>query len=149
MAGDSIDVTARTYHTENGVVHAEGETYAVTDKALAETLRGIGFVSIAGWTDAGAGTLPPVLTALVPNTVTIGSPSLTLHVQGTGFTDASVITFAGHDEPTTRVSPTEVTTGIDMAVWLGPDTVPVTVRNGTGAASNAVSFTFTAARRAR
>jgi hypothetical protein len=149
MAGDSIDVTARTYHTENGVVHAEGETYAVTDKALAETLRGIGFVSIAGWTDAGPGTLPPVLTALVPNTVTIGSPSLTLHVQGTGFTDASVITFAGHDEPTTRVSPTEVTTGIDMAVWLGPDTVPVTVRNGTGAASNAVSFTFTAARRAR
>jgi hypothetical protein len=47
------------------------------------------------------------------------------------------------------VSPTEVTTGIDMAVWLGPDTVPVTVRNGTGPLSNALSFTFTAARRVR
>ena len=50
MAGDSIDVVARTYHTENGIVHLEGETYSVTDRALAETLRGIGFVSIEGWT---------------------------------------------------------------------------------------------------
>lgn len=50
MAGESIDVTARIYHTENGVAHAEGETYAVTDRVLAETLRGIGFVSIEGWT---------------------------------------------------------------------------------------------------
>jgi hypothetical protein len=54
MAGDSIDVTARTFHTENGNAHAEGETYAVTDRALAETLRGIGFVSIEGWTDEPA-----------------------------------------------------------------------------------------------
>jgi hypothetical protein len=50
MAGDSIDVVARTFHTENGNAHAEGETYPVTDRRLAETLRGIGFVSIAGWT---------------------------------------------------------------------------------------------------
>jgi hypothetical protein len=50
MAGESIDVVARTYHTENGNEHAEGETYGVTDRRLAETLRGIGFVSIAGWT---------------------------------------------------------------------------------------------------
>ena len=50
MAGDSIDMTARMYHTENGVAHAEGETYSVTDAVLAETLWAIGFVSIAGWT---------------------------------------------------------------------------------------------------
>ena len=50
MEGDSVDVTARIYHTENGVAHAEGETYAVTDPALAETLRAIGFVSLVGWT---------------------------------------------------------------------------------------------------
>jgi hypothetical protein len=47
---DSVDVTARVYHTEHGNVHLEGETYAVTDRALAETLRGIGFVTIVGWT---------------------------------------------------------------------------------------------------
>jgi hypothetical protein len=50
MAGDSIDVVARIYHTENGHAHAEGETYAVTDPILAETLYGCGFVTIAGWT---------------------------------------------------------------------------------------------------
>jgi len=51
MAGDSVDVVARIYHTENDTAHAEGDTYAVTDRALAETLRAIGFVSIDGWTD--------------------------------------------------------------------------------------------------
>ena len=68
MAGESADVTARTYHTENGVAHAEGETYAVTDPVLAETLRGIGFVSIAGWTPAA----PPATgaTAGTPGTFT-------------------------------------------------------------------------------
>lgn len=55
MAGESVDVTARTYHTtDNAVAHVEGETYAVTDRVLAETLRGIGFVSIEGWTPDGA-----------------------------------------------------------------------------------------------
>lgn len=71
MAGDSLDVVARTYHTENGVAHAEGETYAVTDRVLAETLRGIGFVSIEGWTED---VLPPAVatgaTAGTPGTFT-------------------------------------------------------------------------------
>jgi hypothetical protein len=149
MAGESVDISSRTYHTVDGVPHAEGETYAVTDRVLADTLRAIGFVSIEGWTASGSGTPPPVLTALAPATVALGAPSFTVHVQGTGFAPEAVITFAGHDEPTTVVSPTEVTTGIDMAVWIGPDTVQVTVRNGAGAASNALPFTFTSARRLR
>jgi hypothetical protein len=74
-----------------------------------------------------------------------GAPSFTLHVQGAGFTPDSVIVFAGHDEPTTLVSPTEVTTGVDMSLWLGADAVPVTVRNGDGAPSAPLTFTFTAA----
>jgi len=48
--GESLDVTARTYHTLDGVPHAEGETYAVTDRWVAETLVGCGFVTIEGWT---------------------------------------------------------------------------------------------------
>lgn len=88
---------------------------------------------------------PLTVTALVPDTIAIGAPSTTLQVQGTGFTADSVISFAGHDEPTTLVSATEVTTGIDMSVWLGPDSVPVTVRNGTGAPTAPLMFTFTAA----
>jgi hypothetical protein len=148
MAGDSLDVVARTYHTENGVEHLEGETYAVTDRALAETLRGIGFVSIDGWTDAeaGGGTAPTV-TSLVPASVALGAPNFTLHVHGTGIGAGAVIMFAGKDEPTTVVSDTEVTTGVDMSVWVGPDpAVPVAVRSAEGAVSHPLSFAFTAAR---
>lgn len=50
MADNSVDVTSRVYHTVEGVVHLEGETYAVTDAMTAETLYGIGFVTIEGWT---------------------------------------------------------------------------------------------------
>jgi hypothetical protein len=63
MAGESLDVVARMYHTENGTVHQEGETYAVTDRALAETLRAIGFVSIDGWTPEVIEPPPPADTA--------------------------------------------------------------------------------------
>jgi hypothetical protein len=149
MAGASLDVRARTYHTENGTAHAEDEQYAVTDRALAETLRAIGFVSIDGWTDAPPeGGAAPVLTSLTPATAVLGAPSFTLHVRGTGFVDGAVIVFAGHDEPTTWVSATEVTTGVDMSVWAGPDpAVPVVVRGGDGAVSNTLTFAFTAALR--
>jgi hypothetical protein len=142
MAYESAEVTGRVYHTENGNVHLEGETYTVSDRALAETLRGIGFVSIAGQT-------PPVLTTLQPATAVLGAPSFTLHVQGTDFGEGAVIVFAGHDEPTTLVSPTEVTTGVDMTMWQGPDTVPVAVRHGGGPLSNTLPFTFTAVARRR
>lgn len=145
MAVESVGVVARTYHTVNDVAHAEGETYSVTDRALAETLRGIGFVSIVGWTDVPAGS-PPTITALVPASVALGAPNFTVHVTGTGFTPDSVIVWNGYDEPTTVVNSTDVTTGVNMAVWLAPATVPVAVRAG-GQLSAPVSFTFTAAAR--
>jgi hypothetical protein len=50
MAGESLDMLARVYHTENGNVHAEGDEYAVTDPVIAETLYGCGFASPVGWT---------------------------------------------------------------------------------------------------
>jgi hypothetical protein len=86
----------------------------------------------------------PVLTSLDPDHAVIGSPSFTLHVKGTGFTDDCKIVFAGQEEPTTLVSDTEVTTGVNMDVWLGADALPVEV-NGPGGLSNALTFTFTAA----
>lgn len=93
-------------------------------------------------------TLTPVdvvLTSLVPDTATLGDPSFTLQVLGTGFSGASVIVFAGQDEETTYVSPTEVTTGVNMAVWHGPDpAIPVWVRQGFGQ-SNTLEFAMEAA----
>jgi hypothetical protein len=72
MAGDSVDVTARTYHTENDTEHAEGETYAVTDRGLAETLRAIGFVSIEGWTPEPP---PPAATGATAGTPGTWTPA--------------------------------------------------------------------------
>jgi hypothetical protein len=85
------------------------------------------------------------VTGLTPDTVAIGEPSFDIHVMGTGFVDGCTINFAGQDEPTTFVSDTEVTTGINMPLWLGPDAVPVFVKNPDDTASNAMDFTFTAA----
>jgi hypothetical protein len=139
-AGESIDMTARTYHTENDVPHAEGETYAVTDRALAETLRAIGFVSIAGWTDAGSGGgAAPVLTTLTPATAIVGAAAFTVQVAGSGFVAADVVTWNGAAVPTTFVSATELTAAIDAVAAAGD--IAVTV-----GASNALTFTVTAAR---
>jgi hypothetical protein len=142
-AGDSIDMTARVYHTENGVEHLEGETYAVTDRALAETLRGIGFVSIAGWTEGAV--VAPTITTLTPATVALGAPDFTLQVTGTGFAPDSVIVGNGLDLATTVVSDTEVTTAVSMATAT-EGVVPVQVRAG-GNLSNAADFTVTAVTR--
>lgn len=50
LVGESLEVLGRVYHTVDGVPHAEAEQYAVTDRALAETLIAIGFASPVGWT---------------------------------------------------------------------------------------------------
>jgi hypothetical protein len=67
---DSVDVVARIYHTENDTPHSEGDTYAVSDRALAETLRAIGFVSIEGWTEAPPPPAATGATAGTPGTFT-------------------------------------------------------------------------------
>jgi len=102
----------------------------------------------AGWSndpvDAATTAPPPTVTALEPPIAVIGDPSFTVHVRGTGFVDGAVIVFGGQDEPTTFVSATEVTTGVNMSLWLGADpAVPVAVRNPDGAISNALPFAFT------
>jgi hypothetical protein len=83
------------------------------------------------------------VTALVPDSVTLGEPDFTVSVQGTGFDEASVIVWNGFDEPTTFVSATEVQTGVNMAVWAAPVALDVQVRTAAGL-SNAQTFTFLA-----
>lgn len=87
----------------------------------------------------------PIVTGLVPATAAVGAASFTLKVNGTGFTPGCTIVFNGQDEPTTFVSATEVTTGVNMAVWTAPSApLPVKLRTLDGRESNAMSFTFTA-----
>jgi hypothetical protein len=91
---------------------------------------------------AVAGSLPASITSLVPSSAEIGDPSFTLHVHGTGFSTGSIINFAGQDEPTTYISNTHVTTGVNMAVWHGADVLPVYIKNPDSTVSNTQMFTF-------
>lgn len=88
----------------------------------------------------------PVLGMLLPASAAIGDPSFVLRVIGAGFDATSVIVFAGQDEETTFVSDTEVTTGVNMDVWLGEDpAISVLVRTS-GKDSNPLTFAFLPAR---
>ena len=92
------------------------------------------------------GTMPlPIITSLSPSEVTLGQPSFDLHVIGTNFTPFSTIVFNGFDEPTTFISPTELTTGVNMPLWQAPVVVPITVKNAIDVESNAIDFSFLAA----
>jgi hypothetical protein len=84
---------------------------------------------------------PPVVSALEPTEAAIGDPSFRLYVTGEQFHVGSVIVFAGYDEPTTLEDDGRLSTGVNMDVWFGPDTVSVGVLNG-DKLSNLVDFTF-------
>jgi hypothetical protein len=91
----------------------------------------------------------PVITGYDPYECTLGDPDFPLVITGENFFADSVITFAGHDEPTTFDADAKtLSTGINMAVWHGPDTVQVTVKNGPEV-SDPVEFTFNEAPAAR
>jgi hypothetical protein len=91
------------------------------------------------------GVMPlPTVASLNPATVVLGEPSFDIHVMGTNFTPLSVILFNGVEEPTTFVSPTELTTGVNMPLWQAPAVVPIAVQNGLDIKSNSVDFSFTA-----
>jgi len=83
------------------------------------------------------------LTSLSPNTAVSGSADVVMSCIGVGFTPDTVIKFGDYDEPTTFVSPTEVTTGVKPSLFA-PAAVPVLVRNG-DVSSEPLDFTFTAA----
>jgi len=86
--------------------------------------------------------VPPVVSGVEPNTAAIGDPSFDIHVSGEGFLADSIIVFAGQDEPTTLNEDGTLSTGVNMGVWHGPDTLEVKVRNGK-LYSEPVTFTFT------
>lgn len=86
----------------------------------------------------------PTITKLEPDTAECGATKdITMVVEGTGFHPKSVIVFGEHDEPTKFISATQVSTGVKPSLFLGPDAVPVTVRNAGFAPSNEMPFTFT------
>jgi hypothetical protein len=91
--------------------------------------------------DIGGETVTPVITSLEPDEATIGEETFDIFVHGTGFTENSVIVFAGYEEPTDLEDDGTLSTGINMDVWQGADVVKVAVKNG-DKTSNEVDFTF-------
>jgi hypothetical protein len=85
----------------------------------------------------------PTVTSLSPATAVVGDPIFDIHVHGTGFNASSVILFNSIEEPTTLVSETELTTGVNMPLWVSPAVVPVAVKNG-DLVSTPLDFEFTA-----
>jgi hypothetical protein len=146
MAAESVDVIARTYHTENDVAHLEGETYTVTDRALAETLRGIGFVGLVAVNEAPPELPPvPVLASLVPATGVIGAAPFTLQILGSGFLPTDTVQVNGAAVASVFMSATELNTSVDLTAISVPGDVPVIVNTADARPSNALTFTVTAA----
>ena len=128
---------------------ADGEVAEVTGPAIITVRSDVpGSVLIDGEpVDPGAPVpdVAPVISSLSPNAGVCGDPAdLTMIVTGTGYLTNSIIMFGGLDEPTVIVSDTELSTIVKQSLFLGPDAIPVCVRNG-DALSNELTFTFTAA----
>jgi len=87
---------------------------------------------------------PPILESISPNTAVIGGPDITMTASGIGFTESSVISFNGGEEPTTFVDGGRVTTIVKPSTATTPGSYPVTVANGDKVSGEA-SFTFTEA----
>ena len=89
----------------------------------------------------------PSITSLEPSECTLGEPSFTMYVSGENFFADSVIVFAGQNEPTTFADG-KLSTGINMDMWHGPDSVEVFIKNGPEM-SNVEYFTFNEAAASR
>lgn len=90
----------------------------------------------------GGGWSSLAVTTLNPATAVLGGPDLTMHVIGTGFRQGDVILFNGGVEPTTFVSPTELTTIVKPSTAGFTGSYPVTVKSG-GLVAKPKNFSFT------
>jgi hypothetical protein len=85
----------------------------------------------------------PTVTTINPTSGVVGGPAFTLTVNGTGFVNASVVSFAGTPRITTFVSATQVTAAILAADLATTGAKPITVTSptpGGGTSVQAVSF---------
>ena len=135
-----------------GVDVKDGETAEVTGPAILRVISDVpGAVLIDGEpvVKPPEPTPPPdepaTIIALTPDSAVAGDAAdITMVVTGAGFDAASVIVFDGLDEPTTLVSPTQVSTGVKPSLFVVPADCLVGVRNAAGM-SNELVFRFTSA----
>ena len=74
---------------------------------------------------------PVTLTSISPSGVVAGSPGFTLTLTGTKFSKDSVVIFNTFPQPTTYISPTQITANIAADMLVTPEEGPVTVESST------------------
>ena len=87
----------------------------------------------------------PIITNLSPASAPVGTQSLTLTINGTGFLSSSDVTFNGNGRLVTFISATQLTVALTTADLSAPGAYPVVVVNPSpgGGASSAVNFSVT------
>src|SRR6266436_8780092 len=84
----------------------------------------------------------PTITSINPNSCLAGSPQFTLTVNGTNFVNGATVNWNGSALTTTFVSSTQLTAIVPAANVAAVGTASITVKNSTGSASNAQTFTI-------
>jgi WD40-like Beta Propeller Repeat len=87
----------------------------------------------------------PLICAISPSSAVQNGPAFTLNVIGANFTGSSAVQFDGGAVPTTVVSSSALQAQVPTTNLAKAGTFPITVSNGSGSASPAVSFQVTAA----
>src|SRR5215510_4592158 len=82
---------------------------------------------------------------LSPAGASAGTGAVTLNVKGADFVQGSTVNWNGNSRTTTFVSSTQLQAHIMAADLANVGKVPVTVVNSVGGASNAITFTISAA----
>ena len=101
---------------------------------------------------AGCGTgmtvvalMSPSISQVSPQVVTVGTPSVTVTVQGANFQSQAALTVDGNAVPTTVVNSTTIAANISGTTLAQPAVAQLQVRNSDGASSNQVPLTVTTA----
>jgi uncharacterized protein (TIGR03437 family) len=92
-----------------------------------------------------AGTAPPVISGLSPNSATVGSPGFTLTVSGSGFVNGSTVQWNGSALGTTYVSGSQLNASVLASQIANLGNATVTITNPGGAVSNSLAFTINVA----
>ncbi len=148
-AGFQLVVTGTNFSTDS-VININGSprttqlqsaTGALTTNVDASEISAPGALSVTVSRNGGASApanlaiLRPTITSVNPTVIVIGSPSVTLNVQGSAFLSISAIVFKGSDQPTTFNPDGSLTATIDATTLTDPGQYAVVVKNSPSSSS--------------
>src|SRR5437588_1540184 len=85
----------------------------------------------------------PIISSLNPPAVAAGGPSITLTINGSGFSPTSVVQYNSAPQATTYVNSSTLTTSVNAAAVATPTTIQVTVVTGAPGGGTSAAATLT------